>query len=176
LLKNTPKLMSIPIVPYYAFCNLAGEALSEELERLISSRGFAELVLFSDLHGSKLALLPVGAGNRYTKLADVAGQELDGLRPLCAMKAPKGGTAPDPAFEHEQELVRLEASFKAREHYLAECEHRIADVGQSLAVREALLEQREHTLIALEKDFFERSGQQRPESMPAEPVPPKESY
>jgi hypothetical protein len=168
--------MSIPIVPYYAFYSLAGEALSEELERMIANRSFAELVLFSDLNGSKLALLPVGTGHRHTKLADVVGLELDGLRPLCALKAPKGGTPPDPAFEHEQELVRLEASFKSREHYLAECEHRIADVGQSLAVREALLEQREHTLIGLEKDFFDRSGQTRPESMPAELPPPKESY
>jgi hypothetical protein len=168
--------MSIPIVPYYAFCSLAGEALSEELERLVASRNFLALVLFSDVHGSELALLPVGTGHRYVKLEDVAGLELQGLRPLCAIKAPKDGVPPDPAFEHEQDLVRLEASFKSREQYLAECEIRIADVGQSLAVREALLEQREHILIGLEKDFFERSGQARPGSMPEEPTPPKESY
>jgi hypothetical protein len=168
--------MSIPIVPYHAFYNLAGEALSDELDRLIADRGFAELVLFSDPLGAKLALMPVGSGHRHVKLDDLVGQELEGMRPLCALRIPENGAPPDPRREHELELVRLEASLRAREQYLAECEHRIAEVGQGLSVREALIEQREHVLIGLEKDFYERSGVTPPGAPKAEPPAPKESY
>ena len=164
--------MSIPIVSYYAFSRLVGEALGGELEQLVAARGFTELVLFSDAEGTQLALLPVGTGHRHAKLSDAQGQEIEGLRPICAIQAPENGTAPNPKLEHEQDLARLENSLRARENYLAECEHRIADVGQNLSVREALLEQREHILVGLERDFYERSGLG---PVTVEPPPEKET-
>lgn len=150
--------MSIPIVPYHAFFSLAGEELAEHLEQLVASRSCSEIVLFSDIQGGKLALLPVGGGHKHTNLKELSGREIDGLSPLCALRPPRDGATPDPLREREMDLVRLEHSLKSRENYLAECEHRIADVGHNLSVREALLEQREHILIGLEKDYFDRTG------------------
>jgi hypothetical protein len=150
--------MSIPIVPYHAFFSLAGEELAEHLEQLVASRNCSEIVLYSDVQGGKLALLPVGDTHKHSNLSELAGREIDGLHPLCALRPPRDGTAPDPLRERELDLIRLEHSLKARETYLSECEHRIADVGHNLSVREALLEQREHILIGLEKDYFDRTG------------------
>lgn len=164
--------MSIPIVPYHAFFSLAGEELAEHLEQLVAGRDCSEIVLFSDVQGGRLALLPVGKTHKHTKLAELSGKEIDGLHPLCALRPPADGAPPDPLREREQDLIRLEHSLKARENYLAECEHRIADVGHNLSVREALLEQREHILIGLEKDYFDRTGVSPADAQPAGVPPP----
>ncbi|MEY4487631.1 MAG: hypothetical protein RIQ79_139 [Verrucomicrobiota bacterium] len=130
--------MSIPIIPYHSFSSLAGAALAEELDQLVTKRNSTEIVLFSDLTGTKNALMPIGPAHRHVKLEDVAGREIDELRPLCAIRLSPDGIIPDPTQEHERMLARLEAKLKERE---------------------AELERREHTLINLEKDFFERNGQ-----------------
>ena len=129
--------MSIPIIPFPAFSSMAGDALAVDLESLINKRDSTEIVLFSDAHGTKNALMPIGPNHPYPTLGHVAGEEIDGLRPLCAVRLSVGGAKPDPIQEHERMLARLEARLKARE---------------------IELERREKTLIELEKDFFERSG------------------
>ena len=152
--------MSVPIVPLSAFSNLAGSALADDLRRLLASPDYAALVLFSDTLGEQLALLPVGAGQRYSRIEDVGGTEIEGLRPLCALRV-RGATAAEGGrdAEREKELTRLEESLKTRERYIAECEQRMAEVGQGLSEREAMLEQREQMLIEKEREFFRRSGE-----------------
>ncbi len=151
--------MSVPVVPLSAFSNLAGSALAEDLRRLLANPDYSGLVLFSDTLGEQLAILPVGLAQDYKRIEDVNGAEIEGLRPLCAMRV--RGEAPVreklPAGR-EQELAQLDESLRARERYIAECEQRLADAGQMLSEREAMLEQREQMLVAKERDFFRRSG------------------
>ncbi len=137
--------MSVPVVPLSAFSNLAGAALVDDLRRLLANPDLAGLVLFSDTLGEQLALLPVGSGQRYERIEDVAGVEIEGLRPLCAMqlRAEPAGTSGD--SERAKELDKREASLTRRERQLDE--------------REALLEQREQALQTDERDFFRRSGE-----------------
>lgn len=149
--------MSVPVVPLSAFCNLAGAALAEDVRRLAANPGFNGLVLFSDTLGEQLAILPVGAGQRHGRVEEVSGAEIEGLRPLCALRL-HGGAESAGGEERAKELVRLEESLKVRERYVAECEQRMAEVGQNLFEREAMLEQREQQLLAKERDFFRRSG------------------
>ena len=149
--------MNVPIVPLSAFCNLAGAALAEDVRRLAANPGFSGLVLFSDTLGEQLAILPVGGGQRYGRVEEVAGAEIEGLRPLCALRL-RGGAEATEDGERAKELARMEESLKARERYVAECEQRMAEVGQNLSEREAMLEQREQQLLSKERDFFRRSG------------------
>ena len=149
--------MSVPIVPLSAFCNLAGAALAEDVRRLAANPGFNALVLFSDTLGEQLAILPVGQEQRYGRLEEVTGAEIEGLRPLCGLRL-RGGSENADGAERAKELARLEESLKARERYVAECEQRMAELGQNLSEREAMLEQREQHLLAKERDFFRRSG------------------
>ena len=147
--------MSIPLVSLSSFRSLVGDALSGRLDEMLERRDFTEVVLFSDLGGARVALLPVGPGQRLERLAAVAGLEVDGLRPLCAFHPREDGSDGT-----EASLVR--ESLDARERYLAECEHRMAEVGQGLSEREAQLEQREQReqqLLTKERDFFRRSGE-----------------
>lgn len=150
--------MNIPLVPLVAFQSLTGDVLAEQVLALLARKDFSELVLFSDTSGEQLALVSVGPGRRFERLADVAGVEVDGLRALCAHRprdaAGQGGAGSD----RERELTQLEESLKARERYVAECEQRIAEVGQTLSEREAMIEQREQQLLAKERDFFRRGG------------------
>jgi hypothetical protein len=148
----------LPIVPLAALHNLAGDVFSGQIAELMARKDFSELVLFSDAAGERLALVTVGPGKRFEKLADVAAVELDGLRALCATRA-AGGEASALTAAKEKELAQLEESLKARERYIDECEHRLADAGQALSEREALLEQREQQLLAKERDFFRRGGE-----------------
>ena len=151
--------MNVPLVPLTAFSSLAGEALAEKLSDLLGRMDFSEIVLFSDVPGEQLALVAVGPGKRFERLADVGGVDIDGLRALCAYR-PKGGDAAagGDGDERTRELTQREESLNARERYIAECEQRIAEVGQNLSEREALLEQREQQLLAKERDFFRRGG------------------
>ncbi len=151
--------MNIPLVPLTAFSSLAGEALAEKLGDLLTRKDFSEIVLFSDVPGEQLALVTVGAGKRFERLAEAAGVEIDGLRALCAFR-PKGdeSAAGGENEERMRELVQREESLNVRERYIAECEQRIAEVGQNLSEREAMLEQREQQLLAKERDFFRRGG------------------
>lgn len=150
--------MSVPAVPLSAFTNLAGPALAEDLRRLLASPKLGGLVLFSDTLGEQLAILPVGPGETYERIDDVAGAEIEGLRPLCALHL-RGAADEDGHEARGKELARMEESLKARERYVAECEQRMADAGQNLAEREAMLEQREQMLLTKERDFFRRSGE-----------------
>lgn len=148
--------MSVPVVPLSAFSNLAGSALADDLRRLLAGSDHSVLVLFSDTLGEQLAILPVGPGQSYARLEDVDGAEIEGLRPLCALRVRGGGGAD---AERERELARMEESLNTRERQIAECERRLAEVGQGLTEREAMLEQREQMLIEKEREFFRRSGE-----------------
>jgi hypothetical protein len=165
--------MSIPIVPYSAFSSLAGEVLADELAGLMKKGDFSELVLFSDLHGMRLALLAVGEGKRHASLAEVTGVEVDGLRALCAVRpgATAGEAGDENLSERAKEVARLEQTLKSREAYIAECEHRLAEVGHTLSEREAMLEQREQVLTDKEREFFRRQGDAKKTAASA-PVPP----
>lgn len=148
----------LPLVPLAAFHSLAGDVFAGQIAELVARKDFSELVLFSDTAGERLALVTVGPGKRFERLADVAGVELDGLRALCATRA-AGGAGGAVTEAKEKELAQLEESLKARERYIDECEHRLADAGQALSEREAQLEQREQQLLAKERDFFRRGGE-----------------
>lgn len=152
--------MSIPVVPLSSFSNLAGSALAADLRALIAGGGHDALVLFSDMRGENLAILPVGADQPYGSIEEVRGIEIEGLRPLCAMRLREEAT---PAVSKERtsgqrEIARIQESLDVRERYIAECERKLAEVGQNLSEREAMLEQREQMLLAKERDFFRRSG------------------
>jgi hypothetical protein len=151
--------MSVPVVPLSAFSNLAGSALAEDLRRLLANPDYSGLVLFSDTLGEQLAILPVGLAQDYKRIEDLHGAEIEGLRPLCAMRLrAEAPVREKPSSGREQELMQLDESLRARERYIAECEQRLADAGQMLSEREAILEQREQMLTAKERDFFRRSG------------------
>lgn len=154
--------MSIPLVSSASFRSLVGDALAGRLDEMLERRDFTDLVLFSDAAGGRIALLPVGPGQRFERLAAVAGLEVDGLRPLCAFHPREDG-----ADGTEASLVR--ESLDARERYLAECEHRMAEVGQGLSEREAQLEQREQQLLTKEREFFRRSGELNRQNGEGEP-------
>ena len=145
--------MSIPIIPYPAFCSLAGDVLAEELAGLMDKAEFTELVLFSDAHGMRLAFLEVGKGKRHATLTDVVGVEIDGLRALCAVRPGFGETIAenDAGGERAKELARLEERLKLREAALAEGEQRLAAVWHDLTERESRLDQREQVLTAKER-------------------------
>jgi hypothetical protein len=151
--------MNIPLVPLAAFSSLIGDVLAEKLGDLLARKDFSEIVLFSDVPGEQLALVAVGPGKRFERLADAIGVEIDGLRALCAFR-PRGGetVAGGAGDESTRELAQREESLNARERYIAECEQRIAEVGQNLSEREAMIEQREQQLLAKERDFFRRGG------------------
>lgn len=142
--------MSVPIVPLSAFSNLAGPALAEDLRRLVANPVFTGLVLFSDTLGENLAILPLGPGQRYEQIDQVAGVEIEGLRPLCAM-GPSGDAGGADAARG-RELARLEEDLKARERQLVEREKRLAEASQALA-------EREQALLAKERDFFRQGGE-----------------
>lgn len=135
--------MSVPIVPLSAFSNLAGASLAGDLRRLIASPDYAGLVLFSDTLGEQLAILPVGPGQAYPRLEDVSGAEIEGLRPLCALRLRGGGKGEGDAAR-EQELARREEALARRERELDE--------------REQALVEREQMHVEKEREFFRRSG------------------
>ena len=152
--------MSVPVVPLSSFGNLAGFALAEDLRRLIANPSYGALVLFSDALGEQLAILPVGPGEVYERLEQVDGAEIEGLRPICAMRLRGASTAAElDQKEREQELDRIEESLKTRERFVEECERKMSELGQSLSEREAMMEQREQMLIEKEREFFRRSGE-----------------
>jgi hypothetical protein len=152
--------MNVPVVPLSSFGNLAGSALAEDLRRLVANPAYAALVLFSDALGDQLAILPIGQGETYARLEDVGGAEIEGLRPLCALRLRGAATdAETKADARERELARIEESLKVRERFVVECERKMAELGQSLSEREAMLEQREQMLIEKEREFFRRSGE-----------------
>jgi flagellar motility protein MotE (MotC chaperone) len=137
--------MNVPVVPLSAFSNLAGPALAEDLRRLVANPVHAALVLFSDTLGEQLAILPVGPGQGHERLEEVDGAEIEGLRPLCALRLRGAARGEDRDEEREKELARLEESLKTRERQVAE--------------REATIEQREQLLVEREREFFRRSGE-----------------
>lgn len=164
-------IMHVPVVPYAAFACLAGEELSRELDTLLVRPDLRGVVLYSDARGTRLALSMVGPDQAHRELTDVnAGVELDGLAPLCALRAgdsgSEGGGLPG-LDEREREIARMEASLRSRERYLQECEHRMAEVGQNLSEREALLEHREAVLA--EKSGASASGKSSDAEPPRAP-------
>lgn len=165
--------MSITLVTLSAFSNLAGAALAADIRHLLANPIYTHLVLFSDVAGEQLAILPVGPGEQYTLLDELKGREIEGLRPLCALRTQVDVIAPAEiaATPHrteedearfaarEKELNRKEESLRAREEYIAQCEKRMAQLGQNLAEREALVDQRESMIMEKEREFFRRGGE-----------------
>ncbi len=165
--------MSITVVTLSAFSNLAGAALAADIRHLLANPLYTHLVLFSDVAGEQLAILPVGPGQQYAQISELQGKEIEGLRPLCALRtqvepisevdtrkrtSPTGEENAQLAAR-EKELARKEETLRAREEYLAECEQRMAQVGQNLAEREAMIDQREAMMIEKEREFFRRGGE-----------------
>jgi hypothetical protein len=137
--------MSVPIVPLSAFSNLAGSALADDLRRLLAHPDYTGLALFSDTVGEQLALLPLGPGQPYARVEDVSWAEIEGLRPLCALRL-RGVTGDeDRDTAREKELAR-------RETLLAKRERELEDREQALAEREQML-------IEKEREFFRQSGE-----------------
>lgn len=142
--------MSIPIVPLSAFCNLAGAALAEDIRRLLSRPSLGGLVLFSDTVGEQLALLPVGEGENYARVQQLAGLEIEGLRPLCAIDL-KGDDASDETRAHD--LTQRESRVGARERELAAEAERLDKLTRTLKDREAQIEEREQRVLAKERNL-----------------------
>lgn len=143
--------MHLPAIPLDSFRRLVGAELSRQLDELRARAGDEKIVLFSDLHGERLALLTVGAGRRFERLEDVVVAEIDGMRALCSLDASaKTAEAPHSAD--------FEDSLRQREQFLEECEQRLADAGQRLSEREALLEQREQTVLSKERELARGAG------------------
>jgi hypothetical protein len=149
-------VMSIPVVPLSAFCNLAGVALGEDIRRLVARRGLSGLVLFSDTLGEHLAVLPVGEGQPYGRVKQVIGVEIEGLRPLCALDL----LGEDTDDERSVQLARREEGLKARELELADQARALTEATVALKEREALVKQAEQALLNKERDFFRRGGEQ----------------
>lgn len=138
--------MSVPIIPLSAFCNLAGASLADDLRRLLAAPEFTGLVLYSDTLGEQLALLPVGPGQVIGGVEDVGWGEIEGLRPLCALRLRGGGKSEQPeAGPREREQTRREQALAKRERDLDE--------------REQALVEREQMLVEKEREFFRRSGE-----------------
>lgn len=147
--------MHVPPLPLSAFCRLIGPDLAGQLEKLRARPAeTGAVVLFSDPRGAALALLTVGPGRRFERLEDAAEAEIDGMRALCVLDE----TTPEPS-SGGAEASHLDETLRMREGFLEECEQRLADAGQRLAEREALVEQREQALLAKERDFFRRGGE-----------------
>ena len=146
--------MFLPPLPLSAFRRLLGPELGAQLDGLRARCAPGEaLVLFSDLHGESLALLTVGPGRRMERLEDAVKAEIDGLRALCVLDESSEAAGGAGEARHMDETLRT------RESFIEECEQRLADAGQRLAEREALVEQREQALLATERDFFRRGGE-----------------
>jgi hypothetical protein len=164
--------MKLPILPFAEFSNLAGAELFADLCRLYVRPENHHLVLFSDAGRRHLAILPVGPAHAYSSLEALTPKvKIEGLSPLCSLPTPGAatGVAHDPfATEWKrlqtrlQEFERREAELHQREQFVAECEARMGEVGQSLTEREAWIEQREQIVAGRERAFFKRSGEQDP--------------
>jgi hypothetical protein len=164
--------MKLPSLPFAEFSNLAGPELFADLCRLYVSRENQHLVLFCDPSRRHVAILPVGPAHTYPLLEAVTPKvKIEGLSPLCSLCTPEAATVPanDPfAAEwqrlqaRQQDLEKGESDLRQREHYVAECEARMGEVGQSLTEREAWIEQREQIVAGRERAFFKRSGEQAP--------------
>ena len=148
--------MFLPPLPLSAFRRLLGPELGAQLDGLRARCAAGEaLVLFSDLHGESLALLTVGPGRKMERLEDAVKAEIDGLRALCVLDESSEAASAGGAGEERH----MDETLRTRESFIEECEQRLADAGQRLAEREALVEQREQALLAKERDFFRRGGE-----------------
>ena len=146
--------MHVPPLPLSAFRRLIGPELAGQLEESRArSAGTGVVVLFSDARGEALALLTVGPGRRFERLEDAAKAEIDGLRALCVLDEAASSPGDGGDVNHLAETLRT------RENFIEECERGLAEAGQRLAEREALVEQREQALLAKERDFFRRGGE-----------------
>lgn len=138
----------VPRVPRGAFLSLAGPELGAEVERGLKLPGLAALVLFTDAEGRRLALLPTGPGFAEAGPEAVAGREIAGLRPLCALFAEDaariaGVAAP---VRSGEEVEGDAGTLRERERYVAACEERLAELTHKLAEQQALVEHRTHLL------------------------------
>jgi hypothetical protein len=132
--------MSIPEVSLASFSNLAGSLLADDLRRLLADPELMGLVLFSDAGGSHLAILPTGPGHRYAALEAVhMDQEIEGLRPICALRLRGAGV--------ENDLRRMTQEAVEKEKRLAASFARLDERERKLDEREARLLQRENALV-----------------------------
>jgi hypothetical protein len=60
--------------------------LESELAKLITQQNLTEIVLFSDISGRRLALLPIGLTQRHQNIDELTDVKIDGLRALCATR------------------------------------------------------------------------------------------
>src|SRR4051812_45990235 len=133
--------MHVPPLPLAAFRRLIGPDLVAQLEKLRARPAeTGVVVLLSDPRGEALALLTVGPGRRFERLEDAAKVEIDGLRVLCVLDESATAASDRADSSHMDETLRT------RENFIVECEQGLADAGQRLAEREALVEQREQAL------------------------------
>jgi hypothetical protein len=159
--------MTTPVVPLSAFSNLAGSTMADDLRRLIAHPGYLGLVLFSDTVGESLALLPIGPGERYGSLDEVDGIEIEGLRPLCALRL-RGSSVNIESEDGVDQIGRKqtqkaheinnESEFKAREKLLVEAMQLLTAREQALSEREAQLDHREQQILNKEREFFRQSA------------------
>jgi len=110
--------MTIPIVPYRAFCSLAGSELSKDTDRLLIRSDVLGVVLFSTEAGDRRMIVPVGASQTFEQLEQLETVALEGMRALCAIRLAD-------VLEAE-EKTRVDRGFTRREKQLAEREARLA--------------------------------------------------
>lgn len=127
--------MNIPFVPYRAFCSLIGAEQAAAADKLLVQSGLSGLVLMSDDSGTRLVMIPVGAGHPCADFSQVESLETEGQSVLCALKV---SDVREAAVRQRREAVlsEREAAVNLRERRVAEAEKRIAEIARTLAERE----------------------------------------
>jgi hypothetical protein len=138
------------------FVRTVGSDQAVEILGLWENTSLTHLVLFTDDSGVQMAVLPVGPTQQYRSVDRVAAAVLDGMHPRTFIPTRIGEFQ-----ERNRELTHLDATLRAREAYIAECEARVARVTQALSEREAQIEQREVQLQDEERAFFARLGEEQ---------------
>lgn len=124
--------MSLPVIPYRAFCILVGEELSRDADRHLAEVGVTAVVLCADAAGQRCELLAVGDG-RACKHIEAAHQHApEGLSPFCAVRVEDKLLA-DSQAGADKELRRREARLVERERAVAELERKNAELAARAA-------------------------------------------
>ena len=124
--------MSLPVIPYSAFCTLVGAELSREAEHRLSDAGVAAVVLCADEAGQRCVLLTVGEGQECKTLDDADKCAPEGLSPFCAVRAEERLLAANRAGS-DKELARRDAALAERERAVAELERKNAELEARVA-------------------------------------------
>lgn len=123
--------MSLPVIPYHAFCTLAGAELSREADEKLSAGEVAAVVLCADVSGQKCALVAVGDRQGCKRIEDAREHAPEGLSPICAVRVEekvfsdfRAGTGKE-LMRREEELVERERAVAELERKNAELEARV---------------------------------------------------